>query len=178
MTDDCDYTSDEEEDVNPKLDKETKDFIEEIEEKEEGVNRNGFSEYFNYELSRLVSKSLNRNTQDLKKNLGKIKQQKIKLDTDERNSTNNKNDIDRLNMILSVIDGIYQFFEYTFLLDKQSDQQQKINESTTSEDQQQQPDQQPDQQQQNQNLRSWVMLMYDYTKLKKMLINTKKEVYI
>ena len=178
MTDDCDYTSDEEEDVNPKLDKETKDFIEEIEEKEEGVNRNGFSEYFNYELSRLVSKSLNRNTQDLKKNLGKIKQQKIKLDTDERNSTNNKNDIDRLNMILSVIDGIYQFFEYTFLLDKQSDQQQKINESTTSEDQQQQPDQQPDQQQQNQNLRSWVMLMDDYTKLKKMLINTKKEVYI
>ena len=178
MTDDYDYTSDEEEDVNPKLDKETKDFIEEIEEKEEGVNRNGFSEYFNYELSRLVSKSLNRNTQDLKKNLGKIKQQKIKLDTDERNSTNNKNDIDRLNMILSVIDGIYQFFEYTFLLDKQSDQQQKINESTTSEDQQQQPDQQPDQQQQNQNLRSWVMLMDDYTKLKKMLINTKKEVYI
>ena len=178
MTDDYDYTSDEEEDVKPKLDKETKDFIEEIEEKEEGVNRNGFSEYFNYELSRLVSKSLNRNTQDLKKNLGKIKQQKIKLDTDERNSTNNKNDIDRLNMILSVIDGIYQFFEYTFLLDKQSDQQQKINESTTSEDQQQQPDQQPDQQQQNQNLRSWVMLMDDYTKLKKMLINTKKEVYI
>ena len=110
--------------------------------------------------------------------MDKIKQQKIKLDTDERNSTNNKNDIDRLNMILSVIDGIYQFFEYTFLLDKQSDQQQKINESTTSEDQQQQPDQQPDQQQQNQNLRSWVMLMDDYTKLKKMLINTKKEVYI
>ena len=39
----------------------------------------------------------------------------IELDTDERNSTNNKNDNDRLNMILSVIDRIYQFFEYKFL---------------------------------------------------------------
>ena len=60
-------------------------------------------------------------------------------------------------MILSVIDGIYQFFEYKFLSDKQSDQQQKINESTTSE--------QPDQQRENQNLRSWVTSMDDYTKL-------------
>ena len=73
-------------------------------------------------------------------------------------------------MILSVIDGIYQFFEYKFLSDKQSDQQQKINESTTSE--------QPDQQRENQNLRSWVTSMDDYTKLKKMLINTEKQVYI
>ena len=73
-------------------------------------------------------------------------------------------------MILSVTDGIYQFFEYKFLSDKQSDQQQKINESTTSE--------QPDQQRENQNLRSWVTSMDDYTKLKKMLINTEKQVYI
>ena len=73
-------------------------------------------------------------------------------------------------MILSVIDGIYQFFEYKFLSDKQSDQQQKVNESTTSE--------QPDQQRENQNLRSWVTSMDDYTKLKKMLINTEKQVYI
>ena len=73
-------------------------------------------------------------------------------------------------MILSVIDGIYQFFECKFLSDKQSDQQQKINESTTSE--------QPDQQRENQNLRSWVTSMDDYTKLKKMLINTEKQVYI
>ena len=51
--------------------------------------------------------------------MDKIKQQKIELDTDERNSTNNKNDNDRLNMILSVIDRIYQFFEYKFLWDKQ-----------------------------------------------------------
>ena len=34
------------------------------------------------------------------------------LNKDERNSTNNKNENDRLNMILSVIDRIYQFFEY------------------------------------------------------------------
>ena len=54
--------------------------------------------------------------------MGEIKQQKIKLNKDERNSTNNINENDRLNMILSVIDRIYQFFEYKFLRDKQPDQ--------------------------------------------------------
>ena len=44
--------------------------------------------------------------------MNEIIQQKIKLNKDERNSTNNKNENDRLNMILSVIDRIYQFFEY------------------------------------------------------------------
>ena len=53
--------------------------------------------------------------------MDKIKQQKIELDKDERNSTNNKNENDRLNMILSVIDRIYNFFEYKFLSDKHSD---------------------------------------------------------
>ena len=66
-----------------------------------------------------MSNLLNQNTQDLKKSLDKIKQQKIELDTDERNSTNYKNNNDRLNMILSVIDRIYQFFEYNFLWGKQ-----------------------------------------------------------
>ena len=33
---------------------------------------------------------LNQNTKDLKKSSDKIKQQKIKLDTDEKNSKNNK----------------------------------------------------------------------------------------
>ena len=51
-------------------------------------------------------------------------------------------------MILSVIDKIYQFFEYNFLSGKQSDQQQKISKSTISE--------QPGQRQQNQNFRSWI----------------------
>ena len=54
--------------------------------------------------------------------MAKIKQQKIKLDTGEKNSPNNKNENDKINIILSVIDGIYQFFEYKFLSDKQSDQ--------------------------------------------------------
>ena len=66
-----------------------------------------------------MSNLLNQNTQGLKKSLDKIKQQKIELDTDERNSTNYKNNNDRLNMILSVIDRIYQFFEYNFLWGKQ-----------------------------------------------------------
>ena len=64
-----------------------------------------------------MSNLLNQNTQDLKKN-GKLKQQQIKLDTDEKNNTNNQNENDRLNMILSAIDRLYQFFEYKFLSHK------------------------------------------------------------
>ena len=54
--------------------------------------------------------------------MDKIKQQKIELYKDERNSTNNKNENERLNMILSVIDRVYQFFEYKFLPNKQLDE--------------------------------------------------------
>ena len=52
-----------------------------------------------------------------------IKQQKIKLNKDERNSTDIKSENDRLNNILSVIDRIYRFFEYEFLSDKEPDKQ-------------------------------------------------------
>ena len=55
-------------------------------------------------------KLLTQNTPDLRKSLDKINQQKTELDKDERNSTNNKTENDRLNMILSVIDRIYKFF--------------------------------------------------------------------
>ena len=54
--------------------------------------------------------------------MDKIKQQKIKLNEDERNSTNNKNKNDELNNILSVIDRIYKFFEYRFLPGEQPDE--------------------------------------------------------
>ena len=54
--------------------------------------------------------------------MDEIKQQKIKLNEDERNSTNNKNKNDELNNILSVINRIYQFFEYKFLLGEQPDE--------------------------------------------------------
>ena len=53
-------------------------------------------------------KLLNQNTQDFKKSLDKSKQQKIELNRDERNSTNNQNKNDSLNMILSLIDRIYK----------------------------------------------------------------------
>ena len=69
-----------------------------------------------------MSKLLSQKTQDFKKSLDQIKQQKIELNKDERNSTNNKNENNRLKMILSVIDRIYQFFEYKSLPDKQPDQ--------------------------------------------------------
>ena len=51
-----------------------------------------------------------------------IKQQKIKLNKDERNSASNKNENDRLNTILSVIDRIYQFLECKFLPGEQPDE--------------------------------------------------------
>ena len=54
--------------------------------------------------------------------MNEIKQQKIKLNGDERNSTNNKNTNDKLNNILSVINRIYQFFEYNFFPGEQSDE--------------------------------------------------------
>ena len=54
--------------------------------------------------------------------MDKIKQQKIKLNEDERNSANNKNKNDELNNMLSVINRIYQFFEYTFLPGEQADE--------------------------------------------------------
>ena len=47
--------------------------------------------------------------------MNEIKQQKIELNEDERNSTNNKNKNDELNNMLTVINRIYQFFEYKFL---------------------------------------------------------------
>ena len=46
--------------------------------------------------------------------MDEIKQQKIKLNKDQRNSTNNINENDRLNVILSV----YQVFDYKFLSEK------------------------------------------------------------
>ena len=62
--------------------------------------------------------------QDLKKCLDEIKQQNIKLDDNERNSTNNNNEYDRVNTILSLNDRIYQPFEYKYWLGKQSDRHQ------------------------------------------------------
>ena len=84
--------------------------------------------------------------------MDEIKQKMIELNKDERNSINNKNENDRLNTILSVIDRIYQFFKYKFLskLDKQSDRQQQIT----------------IQQQRNQDLRLWVTSTDYYTNFK------------
>ena len=54
--------------------------------------------------------------------MNEIKEQKIELNKHERNSTNNKSENGRLNTILSVIDSIYQFFEYKFLPGEQTDE--------------------------------------------------------
>ena len=90
-----------------KLDGETEEFFKEIENGEKDVYKRGFTKYFSNEPTALVNNLLGQNTQDLRKSLDEIKQQKIELNKDERNSTNNKNENDRLNMILSVIDRIY-----------------------------------------------------------------------
>ena len=94
-------------DKNSKLDRETKKLFKEIENWEKGVDKKGFIKYFSYEPTALVNKLLDQNMQDLKESLDEIKQQKIEFDKDERNSTNNRNENDRLNMILSVTDRIY-----------------------------------------------------------------------
>ena len=57
--------------------------------------------YLSHEHTTLVNKLLDENTQDLRKSLDEIKQQKIELNKDEGNSTNNRNENVRLNMILS-----------------------------------------------------------------------------
>ena len=56
--------------------------------------------------------------------MNEIKQQKIKLNEDERNSTNNKNKYDELKNILSDIDRIDQFFKYKFSPGEQPDELQ------------------------------------------------------
>ena len=70
--------------------------------------------YLSYKPVALVNNLLSQNEQDLRKSLDEIKQQKIELDKDERNGTNNKTENDRLNMILSVNNRLYQVFEYKF----------------------------------------------------------------
>ena len=105
-----------------KLHGETKRFFKETKNREKGVDNKVFTKYFSYETTTLVNKLLGQNTQDLRKSLDELKQKNDELNKDERNSTNNKNENDRLNMILSVIDRIYQFFEYKFLSGKESDQ--------------------------------------------------------
>ena len=69
-------------DKESKLDKQRKNFIKEIKEQEKGVDKKGFSRYFIYEPSALVSKLLDQNTQDLENSLDEIKQQKIELNKD------------------------------------------------------------------------------------------------
>ena len=71
--------------------------------------------YFNYELTALVNNLLSQNTQDLRKILNKIKQQKIKLNEDEENNTNNKKENDKLNNILIIINRIDNFFSINFV---------------------------------------------------------------
>ena len=93
-----------------KLDRETKIFFKEIENREKDLDKKKFMKYFSYEPTALVNKLLNQNTQYLRKRLDEIKQQKIELNKDERNSTNNENENDRLNTILSVTDRIDRFF--------------------------------------------------------------------
>ena len=68
-------------DKESKLDKQRKNFIKEIKEQEKGVDKKGFSRYFIYEPSALVSKLLDQNTQDLENSLDEIKQ-KIELNKD------------------------------------------------------------------------------------------------
>ena len=105
-----------------KLDEEIKKCFKEIQNREKIVDKKKFGEYFSYKSTALVNNLLSRDTQGFKKSLNEIKQQKIKLNEDERNSGNNKFENDEDNNILSVINRIDQFFEYKFLSDEQPDE--------------------------------------------------------
>ena len=97
-------------DKESKLDEETKNISKEIKNREKCVDKKGFIKYFSYEPTELVNNLLSQNIQGLRQRLDEIKQRKIELNKDERNSRNNKNKNDRLNTILSVIDRINEFF--------------------------------------------------------------------
>ena len=83
-------------------------------DQEKLVNKKKFRQYFSYVPVALVNKLLSENTQDLRKSLDEIKQQKIKLNEGERNSTNNKNENERLNNIQIAINGIDNLLSVTF----------------------------------------------------------------
>ena len=65
-----------------------------------------------FELCDKTDKKLTLDEEESKR-LKTAEKQKIKLN-DERNSANNKNKNDEFNNILSVINRIYEFFEYEF----------------------------------------------------------------
>ena len=102
-------------DKESKLDEETRNVSKEIENREKVVDKKGFIKYFSYEPTELVNNLLSQNKQGLRKSLDEIKQGKIELNKDERNSRNNKNKNDTLNTILSVIDRTNDFFQHKFL---------------------------------------------------------------
>ena len=104
------------------LDEKTKKIFKEIESQEKTFDKKKIKKYLSYEPTALVNNLLSPNTEDLKRSLNEIKQQKIKLNKAERKSAHNKNKDDELNNILSVINRIYQFFEHKFFLSEQPDE--------------------------------------------------------
>ena len=94
---------------------ETKKFIKEIKTQEKNVDKKGLTKYFSYKPTTLMTKLLGQNTQDLRKSLDKIKEQKIKLNEDKRSSTDNQNKNGKLVRI-------YHFFSINFCLGEQSDE--------------------------------------------------------
>ena len=84
--------------------------------------KEGYMKYFCYEPTALVYNLLTQNTENLKKSLNEIEQKHNKLNEDERNRTINKNKNDDINNMLTVINRIYQFFDYKFLPGEQPDE--------------------------------------------------------
>ena len=86
--------------------KKQKKRFKEIENREKIIDIKKLKKYFSCESTALVNNLLSQNTQNLRKILNEIKQQKIKLNEDKRNSSNNENKNDELNNILSLINRI------------------------------------------------------------------------
>ena len=99
------------------LDGDIKKFFKEIENQGKIVDEKKFKEDFSYEPTALVNNLLSQSMQDLRKSLNQIKQQNIKLNEDERNSTNNKNKNGKLNNIQFI-----NFLSIHFFLSQQPDE--------------------------------------------------------
>ena len=99
------------------LDGDIKKFFKEIENQGKIVDEKRFKEDFSYEPTALVNNLLSQSMQDLRKSLNQIKQQNIKLNEDERNSTNNKNKNGKLNNIQFI-----NFLSIHFFLSQQPDE--------------------------------------------------------
>ena len=89
-------------------------FLKILKRKKTKLIKSNLVDIFDYEPSTLVGNLLNQSKQDLKKNLDEIEQQKIKLNADERNSTNNTVKMTDLTWYWLLLTKFFNFLSINF----------------------------------------------------------------